>query len=71
MTSIPLQLFEQPWPEGEYRFFDTVDEFGFYTEVVEETPGFLASFDRIARTCAAWDGIDSVRLLTRDGYRTP
>ena len=52
-------------------YFDTVDEFGFFTEVVEETPGFLAGVDSIARTCAAWDGTDPVRLLTRDGYRTP
>ena len=52
-------------------FFDTVDDFGFYTEVVEETPGFLASLDTIAKTCAEWDGPDPVRILTRDGYRTP
>ena len=47
-------------------YFDTVDEFGFFTEVVEETPGFLAGVDSIARTCAAWDGSDPVRLLTRE-----
>jgi hypothetical protein len=52
-------------------YFDTVDDFGFFTEVVEETPGFLAHLARIARTCAEWDGNDPVRLLTRDGYRTP
>jgi len=52
-------------------YFDTVDDFGFYTEVVEETPGFLASLDTIAKTCADWDGRDPVRILTRDGYRTP
>jgi Glyoxalase/Bleomycin resistance protein/Dioxygenase superfamily len=52
-------------------YFDTVDDFGFYTEVVEDTPGFVASLDRIAQTCAAWDGSDPVRVLTRDGYRTP
>lgn len=52
-------------------YFDTVEDFGFFTEVVEETPGFLAHLARIARTCAEWDGTDPVRLLTRDGYRTP
>ena len=52
-------------------FFDTLDDFGFFTEVVEETPGFLASLDEIAQTCAEWDGSDPVRMLTRDGYRTP
>ena len=30
-------------------YFDTVDDFGFYTEIVEEVPGFLESLDRIAR----------------------
>ena len=34
-------------------------------------PGFLSSLEAIARTCAEWDGTDPVRLLTRDGYRTP
>jgi len=52
-------------------FFDTFDDFGFFTEVTEEVPGFLASLDAIARTCATWDGSDPVRILTRDGYRTP
>lgn len=49
-------------------YFDTVADFGFYTEVVEETPGFLVQLERISRTCASWDGADPVRLLTRDGY---
>jgi Glyoxalase/Bleomycin resistance protein/Dioxygenase superfamily len=52
-------------------FFDTFDEFGFYTEVAEPVPSFLTSLEAIARTCAEWDGTDPVRLLTRDGYRTP
>ena len=52
-------------------FFDTVADFGFYTEVVEDVPGFVESLGEIARTCAEWDGTDPVRILTRDGYRTP
>jgi len=52
-------------------FYDTVDDFGFFTEVVEETPGFLAQVAAISRTCADWDGTDPVRLLIRGGYRTP
>jgi hypothetical protein len=52
-------------------YFDTVADFGFYLEVVERTPVFLAQLELISRTCAAWDGTDPVRLLTRDGYRTP
>jgi hypothetical protein len=52
-------------------YFDTVAAFGFFTEVVEETPEFLDQLAGIAATCATWDGTDPVRLLTRDGYRTP
>jgi hypothetical protein len=52
-------------------YVDTVDAFGFYTEVVEGTAGFLDQLAAIAATCAAWDGRDPVRLLTRDGYRVP
>jgi hypothetical protein len=59
--------------DAAYRvaFYDTVDDFGFFTEVVEETPGFVAQLAAIDRTCAEWDGTDPVRLLTRDGYRIP
>jgi hypothetical protein len=52
-------------------FFDTVAEFGFFTEVAEATDEFLDNLARISRTCAQWDGTDPVRLLTRDGYRLP
>lgn len=52
-------------------FFDTVADFGFMTEVTEDVPGFLDQLAAIAQTCATWDGTDPVRILTRDGYRTP
>jgi hypothetical protein len=52
-------------------YFDTRDDFGFFTEVVDDAPGFLEQLGKIAQTCAEWDGTDPVRLLTRDGYRTP
>ena len=59
-------------PNGErIAYFDTVDDFGFFTEVAEWSASFVTNLDRIARTCAEWDGTDPVRLLTRDGYRTP
>ena len=59
-------------PDGErVAYFDTVDDFGFFTEVAEWSASFVANLDRISRTCAEWDGTDPVRLLTRDGYRTP
>lgn len=49
-------------------YVDTYAAFGFFTEVVEATPSFLQQVAAIAATCAAWDGTDPVRLLTRDGY---
>ena len=53
-------------------FFDTFDDFGFYTELAEDVPGFVEGLTRVARTCAEWDGTtDPVRILTREGYRTP
>ena len=52
-------------------YIDTVERFGFYTEIVEGTPHFLEQLRAISETCAAWDGRDPVRLLTRDGYRLP
>jgi hypothetical protein len=53
-------------------FFDTTEDFGFFTEVVEATAAFVAAVAGIAQTCADWDGqVDPIRILTRDGYRTP
>jgi len=53
-------------------YIDTRPDFGFYTEVVEATDEFLAAAGKISRTCAEWEGVtDPVRILTRDGYRTP
>jgi hypothetical protein len=52
-------------------YIDTVADFGFFTEVVASSPGFLAQLADLSQTCADWDGTDPVRLLTRDGYRTP
>jgi hypothetical protein len=58
---------------GTFRiaYVDTVEAYGFYTEVVENTPRFLVQLDEIARTCAEWDGTDPVRLLRRGGYQVP
>jgi glyoxalase/bleomycin resistance protein/dioxygenase superfamily protein len=58
---------------GRFRvaYIDTVADFGFYTEVVEHTPQFVAQLAQVAHTCATWDGTDPVRLLTRTGYRIP
>lgn len=52
-------------------YVDTFAEFGFFTEVVEQTRSFLANLTSISRTCADWDGSDPVRLLRRGGYDTP
>jgi hypothetical protein len=52
-------------------YVDTTADFGFYTEVAESTPRFVAALAAISRTCAEWDGTDPVRLVRRDGYRVP
>ena len=58
-------------PGQRVAFYDTLEDFGFFTEVVEEKPSFQANLSNISRTCADWDGTDPIRILTRDGYRTP
>jgi hypothetical protein len=58
-------------PEQRVAYLDTTADFGFYTEVAESTPRFVAALAAISRTCAEWDGTDPVRLVTRDGYRLP
>ena len=58
-------------PGNRVAYFGTFDDFGFVTEVAEETPEFLARLEEMANTAAEWDGRDPVRILTRDGYRTP
>jgi hypothetical protein len=54
---------------GRFRvaYFDTAADFGFYTEVVEQTRGFLRVLNEMSRTCADWDGTDPVRFLGFDG----
>lgn len=53
-------------------FVDTLADFGFYTELAEDVPGFVEGLTRVACTCAEWDGVtDPVRILTKDGYRAP
>jgi hypothetical protein len=58
---------------GKFRvaYVDTSADFGFYTEVVESYPGLLAQVRAISDTCAGWNGIDPVRIMTREGYRVP
>jgi len=52
-------------------YVDTAADFGWYTEVVAANPGFLRQTARLARMAETWDGTDPVRILTREGYRTP
>jgi glyoxalase/bleomycin resistance protein/dioxygenase superfamily protein len=54
-------------PRFRNAYIDTLADFGFYTEVVESTPGFLANLNKISLAAAAWDGSDPVRMLTADG----
>jgi hypothetical protein len=58
-------------PGQRVAFFDTIEDFGFYTEVAEEKASFQTNLSKISQTCAEWDGRDPVRILTRDGYHTP
>lgn len=58
-------------PGQRVAYFDTYDDFGFVTELAEESPRFLEQLEAMAQTAAGWDGHDPVRILTRDGYRTP
>jgi len=53
------------------EYFDTYKDFGHITELVEYQPEMMAAHQRNAAICAAWDGTDPVRILTRDGYRVP
>jgi hypothetical protein len=58
-------------PGQRVAFFDTIEDFGFFTEVAEEKTSFQKNLLRISQTCAEWDGTDPIRILTREGYRTP
>jgi hypothetical protein len=58
-------------PGNRVAYFATFDDFGFVTEVAEDSPAFRAHLEAMSRTAAEWDGHDPVRILTRDGYRTP
>lgn len=58
-------------PGQRVAYYATYHDFGFVTELAEESPAFTAHLEAMARTAAEWDGHDPVRILTRDGYRTP
>ena len=58
-------------PGQRVAFIDTVEAFGFFTEIVEEKPSFQTNLAKIAGTCQTWDGTDPIRILTREGYRVP
>ena len=48
-------------------YYDTYRDFGFFTEVVEDTPGFLEQRAALAAICAQWDGSDPVRQISTTG----
>lgn len=70
-TGLGYELVAEMGRDQRVAFFDTTEDFGFTTEVAEATPRFVDALAGIARTCAGWDGTDPIRILTRDGYRTP
>ncbi len=49
-----------PW---RLAYYDTSADFGFYTEVVEQSPESLAQLAGLSRLCARWDGTEPVRTL--------
>lgn len=58
-------------PGQRVAFYDTVSDFGLFTEVVEQSDAFMAILGRNSQDCAQWDGLDPVRLMTKGGYRVP
>lgn len=57
---------------GRVGYVDTVDDFGFITEIVEWSEPFLTLLSKTARVCATWDGSDPVRLMRpTGGYDVP
>jgi hypothetical protein len=50
-------------------YVDTLDQFGFFTEVAERTDAFVAHLTQVAEAGRTWDGTDPVREATREGYR--
>ncbi len=70
-TSLGYEFVSEMGRDQRVGFFDTAADFGFYTEVAEAAPGFVEAVAGMARTSAEWDGTDPIRILTRDGYRTP
>ena len=58
-------------PTLRVEYFDTYKDFGHITELVEYSEAMMAAHRRNAETCRNWDGSDPIRILTRDGYRTP
>jgi hypothetical protein len=58
-------------PGQRVAFYDTVNDFGLFTEVAEQSDAFLEDLGRRSQICAQWDGTDPLRLATEDGYRIP
>jgi hypothetical protein len=56
-------------PGQRVAFYDTVSDFGLFTEVAEQSDAFLKRLSRASEICAEWDGTDPVRVMTKDGYR--
>ena len=50
-------------------FDDTVDDFGLFTEVAEQSDAFLEDLGQRSQVCADVGWNDPVRLATEDGYR--
>ena len=52
-------------------YIDTSADFGLMTELVEASAEFTSLLAAISAAGQSWTGEDPIRILTRDGYRTP
>lgn len=62
---------ESPDGSVQFAYFDTRDQFGVFTEVVNPAEGLVGRNKEVAEIAATWDGTDPIRIITEHGYDTP
>lgn len=51
-------------------YVDTLEQFGYFTEVIELAEDYQHHVEAIAEAARSWDSTDPVRAITADGYGT-
>jgi len=51
-------------------YIDTLEQFGYFTEVIEQSEAYWSHVVAVADAGRSWDGTDPVREATSDGYRS-